>query len=46
MHDEIWVLKEIEKHCLGDVENCIDNEEKEKHHAEEREVRLARRRKY
>ena len=35
--DEVWVLKEIEKHCFNDAENCIGNEEKEKH--QKREIR-------
>ena len=42
--NKVWVLKEIEKHCFDNTENCIGNEEKEKH--QKREIRLARREYY
>ena len=36
IRDKVWVPKEIEKHCLDNAENCIGNEEKEKHQKREK----------
>ena len=28
IHNKVWALKEVEKHCFDDAENCIGNEKK------------------